>query len=301
MLELKHVSIKNKKRKILDEFQLSIPDGVIMGFLGSDDEAKSILLASIAGSRAPDSGEILLNQVPIYGRKNKAYMSLGYMPKKYGFSDLLRVEEYFDLFLSLYKINWRYRQRRVDEVTELLSLQEYRTAFIGEMPADRLPFLCLGKCILHDPSWILLDEPFTRLNSAARSQMEQVLLLLQEQGKTILINSQLFPELIDCFSDVTIIEDGKAVVSGTVEEVYDMAIKKSPIRMRVLAGMESALSVLKNNTLVDRVTVDGQDVIFRFNGGEREEAELLTELVSSGALIHNYMKDRINPEQIFRR
>ena len=54
MLELKHVSIKNKKRKILDEFQLSIPDGVIMGFLGSDDEAKSILLASIAGSRAPD-------------------------------------------------------------------------------------------------------------------------------------------------------------------------------------------------------------------------------------------------------
>ena len=141
MLELKHVSIKNKKRKILDEFQLSIPDGVIMGFLGSDDEAKSVLLASIAGSLTPDSGEILINQVPIYGRKNKAYMSLGYMPKKYGFSDLLRVEEYFDLFLSLYKINGRYRQRRVDEVTELLSLQEYRTAFIGEMPADRLPFL----------------------------------------------------------------------------------------------------------------------------------------------------------------
>ena len=71
--------------------------------------------------------------------------------------------------------------------------------------------------------------------------------------------------------------------------------------MHILAQMERALEVLKENPLVDRVTVDGDDVIFRFNGGEKEEAELLTDLVASGALIHNYMRDQANIEEIFRR
>ncbi len=69
----------------------------------------------------------------------------------------------------------------------------------------------------------------------------------------------------------------------------------------MLAGIEEALAVLKENALVDRVTVDEQDVIFRFNGGQREEAELLTDLVASGAFIQNYMRDRINIEEVFRR
>ena len=78
-------------------------------------------------------------------------------------------------------------------------------------------------------------------------------------------------------------------------------MKKSPVRMHVLAGMEEALAVLKKNRMVDRVTVDEQDVIFRFNGGEKEEAELLTDLVGSGAFIQNYMRDRVNIEEFFRR
>lgn len=301
MLEFQNVSIYKKERRILDDFVLSIPDGVIMGFLGSDDEAKAELFAVAAGGRAPDSGQILLNGIPVYSRKKKICDSVGYMPKKYGFYDLLRVEEYFDFFLSLYRINGRYRQRRMEEVLELMSLKEYEAAFIGEIPADRLPFLCMGKTILHDPSWLLLDEPFAGLNAAGRNEMAEVLLVLQEQGKSILVNSQMFPELMNFFSDVAIIENGKAVTSGPVDEVYNMVKKKSPVRMRVLAGMDEAIKVLKNNILVDRVTVDGEDVIFRFDGGDREEASLLSDLVVSGALIHNYMRDRVNPEQIFRR
>ena len=96
-------------------------------------------------------------------------------------------------------------------------------------------------------------------------------------------------------------ESGKNLTFGPVEEVYAEALCKSPVRMHILAQMEKALEVLKENPLVDRVTVDGDDVIFRLNGGEKEEAELLTDLVASGALIHNYMRDQADIEEIFRR
>lgn len=91
------------------------------------------------------------------------------------------------------------------------------------------------------------------------------------------------------------------MTEGKTEDVFETVMKKSPVRMHVLAGMEEALAVLKKNRMVDRVTVDEQDVIFRFNGGEKEEAELLTDLVGSGAFIQNYMRDRVNIEEFFRR
>lgn len=131
--------------------------------------------------------------------------------------------------------------------------------------------------------------------------MVKILLMLQEQGKSMVINSQLFPETNGLFTDVAIIEEGKVVTEGKTEDVFETVMKKSPVRMHVLAGMEEALAVLKKNRMVDRVTVDEQDVIFRFNGGEKEEAELLTDLVGSGAFIQNYMRDRVNIEEFFRR
>lgn len=301
MLEFQNISIYRREKRILDDFNLKIPDGAIMGLLGSDSKAKSMILAAASGSQAPDYGQILLNGVSIYQGRSRSYQNFGYMPREYGFYDLLRVDEYFELFLSLYKVNGRYRQKRMEEVAELFGIRQYMSAFIMELPAEMLPFLCLAKTVLHDPEWLLLDEPFTNLNSSSRNSMIKILLMLQEEGKSIVVNSQMFPETRDFFTDVALVEDGRVVVEGETEDIFETALKKSPVRMHVLAGLDEALEVLKMNTLVDRVTVDEKEVIFRFNGGEREEAELLTDLVASGAFIQKFMRDRVNIEEVFRR
>lgn len=301
MLEFQNISIYRREKRILDDFNLKIPDGAIMGLLGSDSKAKSMILAAASGSQAPEYGQILLNGVSIYQGRSRSYQNFGYMPREYGFYDLLRVDEYFELFLSLYKVNGRYRQKRMEEVAELFGIRQYMSAFIMELPAEMLPFLCLAKTVLHDPEWLLLDEPFANLNSSSRNSMIKILLMLQEEGKSIVVNSQMFPETRDFFTDVALVEDGRVVVEGETEDIFETALKKSPVRMHVLAGLDEALEVLKMNTLVDRVTVDEKEVIFRFNGGEREEAELLTDLVASGAFIQKFMRDRVNIEEVFRR
>ena len=69
----------------------------------------------------------------------------------------------------------------------------------GNQGTEILPFLCLAKTVLHDPDWLLLDEPFADLSSASRNFMIKTLLMLQEQGKSIVVNSQMFPETRDFF------------------------------------------------------------------------------------------------------
>ena len=301
MLDFQNISIDRKGEKVLDHFNIKAPDGVILALLGEDKEAKSMLLKVASGGEKPEEGQIYMDGISIYEEGRNAYCNFGYMSKEYGFYNLLKVEEYYELFLSLYKVGGRYRSRRIEEVLEMLEMTQYKQTFIGELPIDTFPFLYLGKAILQEPEWLLMDDPFDNMSVTARKKMIGILLSLHEKGTSMIINTSMYPEMMGFITDVVVIEEGKNLTFGPVEEVYAEALCKSPVRMHILAQMEKALEVLKENHLVDRVTVDGDDVIFRFNGGEKEEAELLTDLVASGALIHNYMRDLANIEEIFRR
>ena len=302
MIEFRNITVKENDKLILDDFSLVVPDRVIMGLVGGDDIAKSCVLSVAGGLRQPDLGQFLLDDEPVWeeGQDTENYGLIGYMPGHYGFYDLLSLSEYLEFFLSLYRVNARYWDKRMEAVLTLIDMKEYEDAYINEIPADRYPFLCLGKTLLHDPEWLFLDDPFLGLNGSGRNKMIRILLSLQEQGKSIVIHSQLFPELLDFYTDVAVIEGGKAIASGLIQDVYEIAMKESPVRMHVIAGMDEALAVLKQNRLVERVTVNEMDVIFRFNGGAKEEAELLSDLTGNGALVQNYMRKHVNIEQIFR-
>ena len=302
MLEFQNITVKEKDRILLDDLSLSIPEGVIMGLAGSDDRARSCLLAVAGGVLQPDLGQVLLADEPVQNgdRYGDTYEMIGYMPGRYGFYDQLSVEEYYEFFLSLNRVNPRYWERRMGEILHLTGLTEYTGVEIRKIPSDQLPLLFLGKTLLHDPDWLLLDDPFFGLNVSGRDQMIRVLLTLQEAGKSILIQSRLFPELMDFYTDIAVIENGRVVESGLIQDVFEMAMKESPVRMHLIAGMEEALQVLKDNPLVERVTVNEMDVIFRFNGGAREEAVLLSDLVSAGSLIQNYVRNQANIEQIIQ-
>lgn len=302
MIEFQNVTVKQKEKTILDDFSLQIPDGVIMGLVGSDDMAKSCLLAVAGGVCKVNSGQIYLDDEPLLrpGRDGSGYELIGYMPTKYGFYENLSLEEYYEMFMALYHINSRYWEERVDEVLRLTELEEYKEAYINEIPADLYPLFYLARLLLHGPEWLFLDEPFSGLNISGRNHMIRVLLTLQDMGTSMVIHSQPFPEILDFYTDVCVLEEGKLKASGLIQDVYEIAMKQSSVRMHVIAGMDEALAVLKRNPLVERVTVNGMDVIFRFNGEEKEEAQLLSELIKEGSLLQNYMRKHVNIEEIFR-
>ena len=256
MLDFQNISIYRKGEKVLDHFNLKAPDGVILALLGEDKEAKSMLLKAASGGEKPEEGQIYMDGISIYEEGRNAYCNFGYMSKEYGFYNLLKVEEYYELFLSLYKVGGRYRSRRIEEVLEMLEMTQYKQTFIGELPIDTFPFLYLGKAILQEPEWLLMDDPFDNMSVTARKKMIGILLSLHEKGTSMIINTSMYPEMMGFITDVVVIEEGKNLTFGPVEEVYAEALCKSPVRMHILAQMEKALEVLKENHLVDRVTVD---------------------------------------------
>lgn len=98
---------------------------MILALLGEDKEGKSTLLKAASGGEKPETGDIYIDGISIYEKGENAYCNFGYMSKEYGFYSLLKVEEYYELFLALYKVGGRYRSRRIEEVLELLDMKEY--------------------------------------------------------------------------------------------------------------------------------------------------------------------------------
>lgn len=300
MLEYRNVTIRNRKKVLLKKISLKLEDGTILGVFGMDDLSRSLFLQAAAGALKGFSGQILLDGELLEAGDEEMAFAMAYMPRKYGFHENLTIRETYEMILSLYRANGRYRVRRIEEVMELLGIDEYSDTFISEVPTELYPFIYLGKAILVEPKWLMLDEPFNNMSNSTRSRMIEMILKLQEQGISIIINTTMFTDLTLLFTDLLIFDNGRIMVSGKTEEVMEKAMFDNTIRMRVLRGMEDAIRTLKNNNLVERIIIDGEQVVFRFFGEEKDEANLLSDLIRDGALIQNYTRDPVDLAWFFR-
>ena len=159
--------------------------------------------------------------------------------------------------------------------------------------------LCLARTLIHDPKFIILDEPASGLDPRARFEMKIILKEIKDRGKTILISSHILPEIAEMCTNLGIIESGRIVVSGTVDEILTAKGAFAPIRIKVLGDREPALKVLKNNYLVQSISIKGNEITVLFNGNDEKVADLLGDLVTAGVKLVSFSRQAGNLESLF--
>ncbi len=301
MIELHKVSLTRNRINIFDELSMQIPSHQVFGVFGEDSLCRSMLLKIAAGLEEPGRGRVLVDDEPVYAPGSRAYQKTGYLSGDCGCYSHLKLEEYYEMALSLYKIHGRNSRARMEEIFDLLEIGEYKDRYLEEASREMIPVFGLGAAILHDPDWLILNEPFEYTDVYCRKKMIDAIRILCEEGMSVLINTQVIPELTGFLTDIAVIEDKAITISGSIEDVLAEEMVTCPVRMQVIENMDEALKVLKENPVVERVTVDRQEVVFWFSGDEREEAHLLSAVTAAGALVRNYHRDRVHLEDILRR
>ena len=129
--------------------------------------------------------------------------------------------------------------------------------------------------------------------------MKKILRNLRSMGKTILISSHILPERAEMCSSIGIIEHGKMAVKGTVQEIMNTMNASNPLVIKVLDGQDYAIRLLKENPLVENVSIKEGNISIGFRGGEKEEATLLHSLISSEVRIHSFAREEGNLESLF--
>ena len=283
----------------VDHLNMEVERGQIFGFIGPNGAGKTTTMKIIATLLAPTSGRVTVDGIDVFKEPIKAREKIGYMPDFFGVYDNLKVMEYLDFYGSAYGVEYRERRRIAEELLELVDLSDKRDAYVDALSRGMKQRLCLARCLIHNPELLILDEPASGMDPRARAEIKAILKELKRMGKTILISSHILPEMAEICDSVGIIDRGRLVVQGSVEQIMQRMTGRIVVRIRVLRDMDRAISLLKEQPMVTGVVEEDQELEVACNGSEEDLWQLLRVLVSSDVPVVSFRMMEGNLEQIF--
>ena len=212
VLECKNLKKAYKKGKfVLDDFNIVIPSGRIVGLLGPNGCGKSTLIKLIAGLLQPNSGDILVCGEPV-GEKTKAMIS--YLPERTYFNSWMRVEELVAFFEEFYADFDPTRAYSLLAALDIDRKARLKTLSKGTKEKVQLILVMSRKAKLY-----LLDEPIAGVDPAAREYILSTIVSNYDENATIIITTHLITDVEQVLDDyVFLSHDGKILQSGSVEE-----------------------------------------------------------------------------------
>lgn len=281
------------------ELNLKIEKGEMFGFIGPNGAGKSTSIRFLATLLKATRGDGIVNGFRVSKDPMEVRRSVGYMPDNFGVYDGMKVWEFLDFFAVAYRIGRTKRKQVIRDVLELLDLSHKRDDFVNGLSRGMKQRLCLAKTLVHDPPVLILDEPASGLDPRARIEVKALLKELRRMGKTILISSHILTELADCCTSVGIIERGQLLMHGSIDEVYRQIRGNPKIDIRVISGLETALSVIRSNPSLQDVQVDGQKIVVEIEADDDGVGKLLNELIAKGVVLKSFGQKDPTLEDVF--
>jgi ABC-2 type transport system ATP-binding protein len=219
MLELKNLTKRYGSVAALDNVSLSLAPGEFFGLLGPNGAGKTTLMSLIAGLRPPDGGQILLNGVPFRHDNTEQRTRLGFVPQSLALYDELTAEENLRLFGRLYRLSGAVLRERVEEGLVAAQLQERRRDKVQTYSGGMRRRLNIVAAILHRPALLLCDEPTVGVDPQSRNAIFEFVQKLNAGGMTIVYSTHYMEEATRLCSRIGIIDHGKLLALGTLDEL----------------------------------------------------------------------------------
>ncbi|NLY43529.1 MAG: ABC transporter ATP-binding protein [Clostridiaceae bacterium] len=301
MLVIDNLTKRYGKFLAVSGLSLEIPRGDIFGFVGPNGAGKTTTMKIVAGLMQPTSGRVLIDGVDLSKNIKEIRGKIGYMPDFFGVYDDLKVDEYLDFYCAAYGIASYQRKKIIDDLLELVDLSDKRDAYVDSLSRGMKQRLCLARSLVHDPLLLILDEPASGLDPRARVEMKEILKELKKMGKTILISSHILPELAELCTSIGIIEKGKMIVSGSVDEIMLQSHGTRTFRVKVLGDEDTAIRIIQEQPMVDGIIRNTDNIEVGFKGSDEQASLMLHELIKNDVHVVFFGEVQRNLEDVFMR
>ncbi len=286
----------------LHELNLTVEAGDCFGFIGPNGAGKTTTIKILATLLRPTYGEARVDGLsvgPVNARQVRSI--IGYVPDYFGSYEDMVVREYLEFFAASYNIHGPKRAQVIDDVLSLTDLTYKADAEVNGLSRGMQQRLSLARVLLHDPKVLLLDEPASGLDPRARIEIRELLKELHRMGKTILISSHILLELADLCDKVAVIEQGKLVFTGTVQEILDRA--RVGVVLHVGVGQRATQAAQTIRQIPGVVSAEAQNGLIRVNleSSETNAAAIAHQLVTNGFSLTRLEEEKVNLETAFMR
>ena len=216
IIECKNVSKTFGEKVALDDVSLDIPEGKIFGLLGPNGAGKTTLIRIINRITIPTGGEVLFKGVPI---TQKDVEKIGYMPEERGLYRKMEVGEQAMFLAQLKGMSARDAQRELKEWFVRFGIQDWWKKKVEELSKGMAQKIQFITTVVHKPSLMILDEPFSGFDPVNVELIRGEILRLRDEGATIILSTHNMESVEELCDNIALINRSRLVVTGGVDEI----------------------------------------------------------------------------------
>ena len=231
ILKLEKISLKFGKKIILDDLNLKLNHGQILGLLGPNGVGKSTIFNLITGLISPDYGSIIINseivnKFPIYQRALE--FKIGFVPQHGGYFHDLTVNENLKAIAEITITNSSFRNEKIDSLISKFELDPVRNIKANLLSGGQKKKLIIAIALISDPKILLLDEPFAALDVMTIKTLQEIIVNLQSSNNiSVILCDHQARDLLECVDTAAIIHNGKVVAQDTPSNLINNVIAKN--------------------------------------------------------------------------
>lgn len=273
MLELINITKSFDDNLILDDISFSVSPGQIFGLVGPNGAGKTTTLRIILNIVRPDGGEVLYNEIT----RSKLNRSLfGYLPEERGLYQRARVLDLLVYFGVLNRLSSHRAEVEAIRLLDKFGLVDYTKRRVHELSKGMQQKIQLIAASLHDPEIIIMDEPFSGLDPVNQMVLRDTLKQYKEEEKTIILSSHNMPEVEQLSDYICLINQGKVVRQGSLEE-----IKKEYTDESYYIESANDLTFLRDIKIIDILEEHNRSCKFTLAGSESENNKIIKDIFSN--------------------
>ena len=266
MIEVRRLTKQFGNHPAVDNISFTAEKGEILGFLGPNGAGKSTTMRMITGFFPPSSGTVIVGGSDILTQSLAARRKIGYLPENAPVYPDMTVSRYLDFCAEIRGFGGAVKKQRVGETLERCFLAGVRHQVVNTLSKGYKQRVCFAQSILHDPEYLILDEPTDGLDP---NQKHEVRLMIREMSatKAIIFSTHILDEVDTVCSRAIIIADGKVVADDTPDGLRRRSISHGSVVLTVTGaatdGMQKRIAELDGVASVSVVESEGERTTLR--------------------------------------
>lgn len=281
-----------RKQVGVEDLNLEVEEGQIFGLVGPNGSGKTTTLKLLLGLVFPTSGTAEVLGFPI---GHPAYKErIGFLPEGPYFYDHLDAVELLRFYGGLFGLAGKELEKRVQELLELVGMWDRRHIRVRNYSRGMLQRVGVAQALINDPDLIFLDEPTSGLDPLGAMQIREVIVRIRDQGKTVFLCSHLLKEMEPLCDNIAILNRGRVVMSGTVDEL--LAGPQGMYTLRAHTVPEGVVEALR--AMATEVKTWDSEIEATF-ADQKLAAQALDAIVAAGGTVRELSPFRRSLEEVF--
>lgn len=298
VVEVKNLVKRYGEKLAVDNMNLTVSEGEILGLLGPNGAGKTTLINSIIGVTEIQSGEVNLFGKEFKKNAMEIKKNIGVVPQNLALFKEFTAIENVTYFAQLYGLKGSELKAAVKQALEFTNLWDRRNDYPKQYSGGMQRRLNIACSIVHKPKLIIMDEPTVGIDPQSRNHILESIRKLNQMGSTIIYSSHYMEEVEALCSRVAIMDNGRLIAEGTVEELAEYVLEEQIANITVTQPSYSLIAAVKELYGVKECNLSGNVMIVALDKGS-SISKVINAITQNGGAITKIHVEEATLEDVF--